>query len=303
MRAFLMSISQRYILQQIGTVPLSQVNEKAFTVQISARLNRHVSPRPASRQDDFQEARERLSQELNREISTTYPMSAGWQRAPASDTRRGYIWRGLAVATFSVALISLTGYAFLSQSGGGVRDASQDSAPHEEAEAAKDDVKQDRVPVIAAVARIYTPSDERNDPVEAKPESLPNPPESLAKPTEEKANAKLAPQIEDIGPPEVVAAVHTITSLSKATEEALLQRASHQLNLEDISGARRTYEALAAQGSQRGALGLAETYDAMFLARHNVIGLKPDLRLARQWYEKAASLGSSEAAERLKILN
>jgi hypothetical protein len=296
MRAFLMSRSQRYILQQIRNIPLSQADEKAFTEQISARLNQHVSPQPASRQDDLWEARERLSQALTKEVNTAYPIPAGQQRAPAFDARHGYLWRGLAAATFSVALVSLTGYAFLSQGGAGGGDTAKDPASRAESAVAKDDPRPDRVPLTAAVARIDTSGGEKNEPSEAKPESL-------ADPTEEKSNARLAPQVEDSGPPEVVAAVRAISSLSREAEEALLQRASHQLKLEDISGARRTYEALALQGSQRGAFGLAETYDASFLAQHNVIGLRPDLRLARQWYEKAASLGSLEAAERLKALN
>ena len=96
----------------------------------------------------------------------------------------------------------------------------------------------------------------------------------------------------------------TITSgLSRATEEAALERASYQLSHGDGAGARKTYQAIAQSGSPRGAFGLAETYDPNMPARHRVWGLKSDPRLARKWYRKAAGLGSADASKRLKELD
>ena len=91
----------------------------------------------------------------------------------------------------------------------------------------------------------------------------------------------------------------TLGSLSRATEAALLERAANQLSNGDV-GARNTYEFVAQSGSARGAFALAETYDSNFLARHREWGLKPDPRLARKWYERAAELGNPKASERLK---
>lgn len=84
-------------------------------------------------------------------------------------------------------------------------------------------------------------------------------------------------------------------------EDALLERAFDQLSHENVAGARAVYENVAQGGSARGALGLAETYDPDFLTSHQIQGLKADPALARLWYEKAAKLGSSEAAN-LKAL-
>jgi hypothetical protein len=92
-------------------------------------------------------------------------------------------------------------------------------------------------------------------------------------------------------------------ALSRMTEDALLERAADQLSHGDGVGARNIYETLAQYGSPRGALGLAETYDLNVLARRPSWGLKSDLRLAREWYKKAAELGSLVALQRLKDLD
>ncbi len=92
------------------------------------------------------------------------------------------------------------------------------------------------------------------------------------------------------------------SGLTRATEEALLERASNLLNNGDAAGGRAVYEELARYGSPRGTFNLAETYDPNALAKHPGWGLKSDLRLARAWYRKAAELGSLTAYERLKDL-
>jgi TPR repeat protein len=90
-----------------------------------------------------------------------------------------------------------------------------------------------------------------------------------------------------------------MTSLNRATEDALLERASTMLQRGDVALARVIYETLASYGSLRGTFKLAETYEA----RQPAAALKPDLPLARQWYERAALLGSVEAYQRLKALD
>jgi hypothetical protein len=94
----------------------------------------------------------------------------------------------------------------------------------------------------------------------------------------------------------------TVT-LGRATEDALLERASNQMIHGDGVGARAVYEVLAHYGSPKGAFNLAETYDPAALARRPARGLAPDIRLAREWYAKAAELGSPDASERLKNLD
>jgi hypothetical protein len=88
--------------------------------------------------------------------------------------------------------------------------------------------------------------------------------------------------------------------LSRETEDALLERASNQMAHGDGAGARAVYEVLAHYGSPKGAFSLAETYDPAVLAKRPARGLEPDMALAREWYSKAAELGSMTAYARLK---
>ena len=82
-----------------------------------------------------------------------------------------------------------------------------------------------------------------------------------------------------------------------------MERASYQLRHGDGEGGRAVFEVLASHGSPRGAFALAETYDPGKLAQHADWRLKPDIRLARQWYNKASELGSLPAYERLRDLD
>ena len=50
------------------------------------------------------------------------------------------------------------------------------------------------------------------------------------------------------------------------------------------------------------ALTLGETYDPVVLKRLGVIGLSGDTAQARDWYRKAAELGSADAPQRLEQL-
>ena len=91
--------------------------------------------------------------------------------------------------------------------------------------------------------------------------------------------------------------------VNHATEDTLMERASYQLKHGDGVGGRAVFEVLANRGSVRGAFALAETYDPAKLAQHADWQLKPDIRLARQWYKKASELGSLPAYERLRNLD
>jgi hypothetical protein len=88
-----------------------------------------------------------------------------------------------------------------------------------------------------------------------------------------------------------------------ATEEAaMIERASGILQGGDISAARLLYERLARRGSPQGALALARTFDPETLRTLAVVGLKPDIAKAKEWYKRAADLGSKEANARLATL-
>lgn len=91
--------------------------------------------------------------------------------------------------------------------------------------------------------------------------------------------------------------------LSRGEEEALLKRGNVLLKNGDVSAARLNFETLASRGSAIGAFALAQSYDPEFLKTMSVAGLRPDVAKAREWYRKAAELGSKEAALRLSALN
>jgi TPR repeat protein len=52
-------------------------------------------------------------------------------------------------------------------------------------------------------------------------------------------------------------------------------------------------------GSAAAALSLGETFDPLVLQQFHEIGVQPDLAQARDWYERAARLGSDGASQRL----
>jgi hypothetical protein len=85
----------------------------------------------------------------------------------------------------------------------------------------------------------------------------------------------------------------------EAEESQLMSRAEKAMQLGQVAAARMIYENLAGRGSARGAYALAQTYDPVVLVPSKILGLSPDVELARQWYRKAAELGSDKATERL----
>ena len=70
----------------------------------------------------------------------------------------------------------------------------------------------------------------------------------------------------------------------------------------NIQPARALFRRAAEAGLAESALALAGTYDPHELSRLKVVGLQPDVAMARQWYAKASELGAPEAAARLTRL-
>jgi hypothetical protein len=83
----------------------------------------------------------------------------------------------------------------------------------------------------------------------------------------------------------------------------LIARGEQGFQQADLALARALFERAAEAGSARAALLMAETYDANALGRHGIQGALPDPMLARQWYQRARSLGAPEADERLSRLD
>ena len=67
----------------------------------------------------------------------------------------------------------------------------------------------------------------------------------------------------------------------------------------NIGAARSMFQLAAGAGEPTAALALAETYDPLVLEKLATTGIKSDIALAHQWYEKARELGSTAAPGRL----
>jgi hypothetical protein len=102
-----------------------------------------------------------------------------------------------------------------------------------------------------------------------------------------------------------VPAVHTGNgaaapkTLDAETVAALTLRAKNLLALGDIAGARLLLERVANAQDASAALLLAQTYDPTVLGVRDTRSVSTDPELARDWYRKAASLGSVAAQQRL----
>ena len=79
----------------------------------------------------------------------------------------------------------------------------------------------------------------------------------------------------------------------------LIKRGKDLLADGDLAAARLLLRRAAEADSAEGALTLGTTFDPVVLQRLGAIGAAPDLAKARQWYQRAAELGSSAASQQL----
>jgi hypothetical protein len=79
----------------------------------------------------------------------------------------------------------------------------------------------------------------------------------------------------------------------------LLKRARSLLAVGDISAARLLLERAADAQEAEAALLLGTTYDPLVIGNQDMRSITPDPAMARQWYQKAAALGSADARRRL----
>ena len=62
------------------------------------------------------------------------------------------------------------------------------------------------------------------------------------------------------------------------------------------------FQRAAEAGDAAAATALSATYDPIVVAKLGVVGIHADVMKARFWYQKAVSLGSSDAKRRLDLL-
>ena len=70
----------------------------------------------------------------------------------------------------------------------------------------------------------------------------------------------------------------------------------------DVIGARMFFKKAADAGDAQAAVAMGATYDPNLFSSLKVQGMRPDVPLARQWYERAVNLGSKDARDRLDSL-
>ena len=70
----------------------------------------------------------------------------------------------------------------------------------------------------------------------------------------------------------------------------------------DIASARVSLKRAAIAGNAQAALELGKTFDRAFLAKWGVLGPAADAAQAREWYDRAIKLGSTEASQHLARL-
>ena len=76
---------------------------------------------------------------------------------------------------------------------------------------------------------------------------------------------------------------------------ALLARGDTLFGNRDITSARLFYERAAEGGDAQAALRLGETYDAAFLVKAGLRGVRDDPAAAARWYWRAHALGAADA--------
>jgi hypothetical protein len=82
----------------------------------------------------------------------------------------------------------------------------------------------------------------------------------------------------------------------------LLKRGEELLSAGELGSARLVLRRAAEAGHPNAAFALAITYDPILLEARRVVGVAPDIAMARAWYEKAKELGSTDASRRLELL-
>ncbi|MBR0851997.1 hypothetical protein JQ543_29955 [Bradyrhizobium diazoefficiens] len=94
-----------------------------------------------------------------------------------------------------------------------------------------------------------------------------------------------------------------VRTLDADTLAGLMTRARSLISVGDIAAARLLLERAAHARDAAAALLLAQTYDPAVLGTSDARSVIADAAAARDWYERAAALGSTEARQRLDQLS
>lgn len=90
-----------------------------------------------------------------------------------------------------------------------------------------------------------------------------------------------------------------VEKINPAALAAMMSRAKSLMAIGDIPSARLLLERAAAAQEADAAFMLGQTYDPAVLGAQDIRSITPDPAAARDWYQKAAQLGSADAQQRL----
>ena len=92
-----------------------------------------------------------------------------------------------------------------------------------------------------------------------------------------------------------------IMPATASSPTALIKLGQDFVRNSDFSSARLLLRRGAEAGSAAAALSLGETFDPLVIQQLHAIGVQPDPAEAREWYERAAQLGSDAASHLAKL--
>jgi TPR repeat protein len=102
--------------------------------------------------------------------------------------------------------------------------------------------------------------------------------------------------------PQAAAPSFPVRTLDQAEISLLTKQGEQFIAAGDLVTARMVFQRAAEAGDAYAAMALGATYDPGVLAKLGVVGMSADVEKARNWYQKAESLGSAEATKRLRML-
>jgi hypothetical protein len=159
-------------------------------------------------------------------------------------------------------------------------------------------VQQDQSPTATAQPSLNEPRTRANEP----------PPNAGSKERQSDIATVMATPVADAimpaiaSPPTVPQSKRTTAGADDEEIAVLIKLGQDFVRNGDFSSARLLLMRAAAAGSAAAALSLGETFDPLVIQQLRAIGVQPDPAKAREWYERAAELGSDAASQNLANL-
>jgi hypothetical protein len=116
------------------------------------------------------------------------------------------------------------------------------------------------------------------------------------------ADNRSGPSVQPAPKPDPSKPPPVIPPLDPEAIAILIRRGEDFLNAGDMATARISLKRAANAGSAQAALEVGMTFDPVFLAQKGALGPAPDVAQAREWYDRAIKLGSTDAARHIERL-